>query len=430
MRDDRVTRYTVLIAAVAALLFAIGCHKEVGYCADGQLDRGEQCDDGNALSGDGCSATCRREIAAGGAHTCIVRDGDRVQCWGLGANGQLGQVSRATMGDDEPGLIRGIYLGGKVKELTAGRVHHTCALLETGAVRCWGDGSRGRLGYGNTDAVGDDEHPAAAGDVDIGDDIVQLAAGVSHTCALLAEGTVRCWGKGTVGRLGYGNTNNIGDDELPSSAGNVDVGGKVKKLAAGDTHTCALLETGNVRCWGLGENGRLGYGNTENIGDNETPSSAGDVPVGGKVKELAAGDTHTCAVMEKDGAVRCWGFNGQGCCLGYPGEEEDIGDDELPSSVGDVDVGGAVEKLVAGFVYTCALMETGAMRCWGSNSNGKLGYGGASGSIGDDEHPSSAGDIDVGGTVIGMSAAESHTCALMETGDVRCWGDGANGALG
>ena len=108
----------------------------------------------------------------------------------------------------------------------------------------------------------------------------QIAAGANHTCALLDTGNVRCWGFGEFGALGYGNTNNIGDNETPASVGDVNVGGTVIQITVGDFHTCALLSTGNVRCWGVNFSGQLGYGNTVNIGDNEAPFVAGDAVVG------------------------------------------------------------------------------------------------------------------------------------------------------
>ena len=104
-----------------------------------------------------------------------------------------------------------------------------------------------------------------------------LAAGDYATCALLVSGSVRCWGSGTLGELGYGNTNDIGDDETPASAGDIDVGGIVTHIDVGFMHACATLENGAVRCWGRGGTGALGYGNTHDIGDNEAPAAAGDV---------------------------------------------------------------------------------------------------------------------------------------------------------
>src|SRR5690606_36250495 len=126
--------------------------------------------------------------------------------------------------------------------------------------------------------------------------VVQLAAGSNHTCAVVSDGRVRCWGQGTFGRLGYGNTNHIGDDEEPASVGDVDVGGTVTQLAAGALHTCALLDGGRVRCWGAESEGQLGYANVNTIGDDEAPASAGDVDVGGAVIQLVAGWLHTCAL--------------------------------------------------------------------------------------------------------------------------------------
>jgi len=140
---------------------------------------------------------------------------------------------------------------------------HTCALLSGGTVRCWGLSSSGQLGYANTNTIGDNETPASAGDVNVGGTVTQVVAGGEHTCALLSGGTVRCWGLSSSGQLGYANTNNIGDNETPASAGNVNVGGTVAQLSAGSIHTCALLSGGTVRCWGSASNGRLGYASAQ-----------------------------------------------------------------------------------------------------------------------------------------------------------------------
>jgi alpha-tubulin suppressor-like RCC1 family protein len=82
--------------------------------------------------------------------------------------------------------------------------------MEGGTLRCWGDGEDGQLGYGNTDNVGDDEVPADVGDVPLGETVVQVSAGGTHTCALLEQGTVRCWGRAEHGQLGQGNTTQTG----------------------------------------------------------------------------------------------------------------------------------------------------------------------------------------------------------------------------
>jgi len=363
-------------------------------------------------------------VTTGASHTCALLNTGSVRCWGEGRAGQLGYGNHYKIGDDEtPASAGNVNVGGTVSQISAGR-EHTCALLSTGAVRCWG---AGQLGYGNTDHVGDDETPASAGDVSVGGPVTQVAAGGRHTCALLSTGAVRCWGEAFAGQLGYGDTDQVGDDETPASASDVNVGALVIQIEAGDRHTCVLLSTGAVRCWGSGNDGRLGYGNETTIGDNEAPATAGNVNVGGTVVQIAAGDEHTCALLDT-GRVRCWG-RGQFGRLGY-GNTNDIGDDETPASARDVNVAGPVVRVVriaAGGRHTCALLDTGAVRCWGSAE--QLGYGEGV-DIGDSETPASAGDVNVGGRVSEISAGRDHTCAVLITGAVRCWGRGREGQLG
>ena len=372
------------------------------------------------------------QVSCGGMHTCAVLDNGRVRCWGANASGQLGYGHTENIGDDETPASAGfVDVGGNVTAIAAGG-WHTCALLDTGSVRCWGAGTFGQLGYGNTETIGDDETPASAGDVDVGGTVVDIAAGARHTCALLDTGSVRCWGGGDTadynfGQLGYGigNTSAIGDNETPASAGDVPVGGTVLQIATGYDHTCAMLDTGEVRCWGLVLYGRLGYGTSEgweNIGDNETPASVGPVNMGGTAVAVAAGGAHTCALLES-GAVVCWGRNEYGQ-LGY-GNTEDIGDDELPYTAGGVDVGGEVETVDLGSQNSCALLSDGSVRCWGQSY---LGYVNNE-NVGDDETPASAGDIDVGGTVVQISTG-GVICGLLDDGHVRCWGGSSYGALG
>jgi cysteine-rich repeat protein len=412
-------------------------------CGDGIADTGEDCDDANSTNSDGCDndciATAVIQVAAGGSHTCVLLRAGDVRCWGLGSSGQLGYGNTNSIGDNElPSSAGNVNIGGTVVQLAAGS-DHTCVLLETGKVRCWGRGNNlfgsngGQLGYGNQNNIGDNELPFNAGDVNVGGTVIQITAGSASTCALLTTGTVRCWGVGVVGNLGYGNTNDIGDNELPSSAGNVNVGGTVIQLTVGSGHTCALLNTSKVRCWGEGNSGQLGYANANNIGDNESPASAGDVNTGGTITQISAGSSHTCALLNT-GKVRCWGAgssngaNGTGGRLGY-GNTFNIGDDETPSSVGDVNVGGNLLEIVTGTSHTCALLDSEKVRCWGAASSGQLGYANTN-NIGDNELPFVAGNINVGGNTVQITTGGNHTCALLDTGKVRCWGNGANGRLG
>jgi alpha-tubulin suppressor-like RCC1 family protein len=329
------------------------------------------------------------QVAAGYGHTCVVLEGGAVRCWGINDKGQLGYgngdyVTLASAAGN-------VDVGGPVMEVAAGG-DHTCALLANGNVRCWGFGLYGVLGYANTRTIGDDETPATAGDVNVGGKVIQLAAGHNVSCALLEQGTVRCWGEGYGGALGYGNGGDyIGDDESPARAGDVDLGGRATAITTSGEHTCALLEGGSVRCWGMGASGVCGYGRLECAGYSTTPASFGDVPVGGKVVEVSALGDHTCALLE-GGSVRCWGAGHHGQ-LGY-GNMNDIGDDETPASAGDVDVGAAALHVAAGTFHTCAVLTNGRVRCWGFAHVGMLGYGpSVTRDIGDDEPPRAAGDV-------------------------------------
>ncbi|HYH59413.1 MAG TPA: hypothetical protein VD790_09370 [Thermoleophilaceae bacterium] len=382
-------------------------------------------------------------ITAGFAHTCAVLDNRTVRCWGASFAGQLGYANTNSIGDDEtPSSVGPVDLGAgrTATAITTGFVH-TCALLDNGTVRCWGDSPDGRLGYANTARIGDNETPASVGPVDLGAGrtATAIAAGNQHTCAVLDNGTVRCWGEGFFGSVGYANTARIGDNETPGSVGPVDLGAgrTATAITAGGFHTCAVLDNGTVRCWGRGFFGQLGYANTNDIGDTETPGSVGPVSLGGSVGPrdplegyIAAGNAHTCALLD-DGAVRCWGNGGNGQ-LGYANTDT-IGDNETPGSAGPVDLGPGrtATAITAGDQHTCALLDDGSVRCWGSGSLGRLGYANTT-TIGDNETPGSVGPVDLGAgsTATAITAGGGHTCAVLDDGSVRCWGFGGGGRLG
>ena len=380
-------------------------------------------------------------LDAGDGHTCVVVATGAVRCWGADAAGQLGHDSAVNIGDGTVSIKSAgdIPLGGQAIAVAAG-TSDTCAVLTTGAVRCWGTGAGGRLGYNNTSNVGDPIGPSIleAGDVPlgVGARATAITAGFRHTCALLTTGAVRCWGEDLRGELGHDSVASIGDDPTRSieSAGDVPLGGKATAITAGDSFTCAVLTTGGVRCWGLGAHGRLGYNGLTNVGDGDPAGKsivqAGDVPLQGKVTAIAAGAQHVCALMST-GGVRCWGAGSFGQ-LGY-GSMANIGDGlgVLMQDLADVPLGGKAVAITAGGNHTCALLTSGAVRCWGEGTHGELGYGGQD-NVGDGVHLSieTAGDVPLGGRAVAVSAGDAHTCAVLVTGAVRCWGYGNSGRLG
>ena len=386
------------------------------------------------------SSASAGQLDAGTDHTCALAQGT-VRCWGFGAAGQLGYGSMNTIGDDEtPGSAGPVNLGsGRSATAISAGLAHTCVVLDDSTVRCWGFGGDGRLGYGNISSIGDDEAPGPAGPVDLGlgRTGTAISAGAHHTCAVLDGGSLRCWGNDRYGQLGYYRVDSIGDDESPGSVGPVDLGpGRTATaVTAAARHTCALMDDGNVRCWGANVYGQLGYGNMASVGGGgNTPASAGPVDLGAGRTAVAitagAGAFHTCAVLDS-GAVRCWGLNQNGQ-LGY-GNTSTIGDSETPGSVAPVNLGpGRTARAVAaGDLHTCALLDNGTVRCWGYGTQGRLGYGNTS-TIGDSETPGSVAPVNLGPgrTAVAISAGGAHTCARLDDASVRCWGYGGNGRLG
>ena len=369
----------------------------------------------------------RTGLDAGGSHTCAISDSGKVRCWGNGGTGRLGYANTNNVGDDESPLVAGdVDVGGAVKEIVTGS-SHTCALLHDGSVTCWGNGDWGRLGYANTEAIGDDESPASAGSVPLGGPARRIAVGYNHTCAIMATGGLRCWGHGGNGQLGYASVDAVGDDETPASMGDVQLGAKVRQVALGQAHSCALLEDGTAKCWGEFEHGKLGFVNQQDVGDDEHPSAGGPINLGAQLLEVSAGAAHNCALLGT-GGISCWG-SAFYSALGYENEEH-LGDDEPEATGGPLDLGvGLVVGLSTTTTHNCALFDDQSLHCWGNNADGKLGYGHAM-DIGDDEPPSNAGAVSVGGPVAQVAAGNAHTCARLTSGDIRCWGRNESGQLG
>ncbi|WP_106093723.1 RCC1 domain-containing protein [Enhygromyxa salina] len=407
-------------------------------CGDDELQPLEQCDDGNLVDDDGCDSDCSFTeilyVDASYQNTCVLIEGGRVRCWGYNGQGQLGYGNMDDIGDDEtPADIGDVILPEPTVALSMGD-SHACVLMANMNVRCWGAGFSGRLGYGNTDNIGDDELPGSILDVMVGGPILEIDAGGSHSCGRLANGSLRCWGSGFSGQLGYGNAQSIGDDELPDTAGDVPIGGSIVAQSTGVSHTCAILATGRVRCWGTGFSGQLGYGNTQSIGNMSPPSQAGDVsavplglPVDAKVTELALGLSISCALFET-GDVLCWGSGSVGA-LGQANTEA-IGDDELPSTMPPISLPAPAVAISAGDSHVCALFDDQTALCWGLNSVGQLGAA-IQQNVGDDEAPSSIGPIDLGGPIKQIDAGGHHTCAILaDTNQLYCWGVNDDGQLG
>ncbi len=366
------------------------------------------------------------QIVAGGFHSCALLSTGDVKCWGLNIFGQLGVGNTNNIGDDEsPSASVVVDLGAKAKQISAGYLH-TCALLVDGNVRCWGYNIQGQLGYGHTDNIGDDEAPSTAGNVSLGGEVARIFSGTSYNCAVMKSGSVRCWGQNDLGQLGLGHTNNIGDDEIPSSVAAIPLGSSVVQmdLSSISNHSCAILANGSLKCWGRNNYGQLGYGHTNNLGDDESVSGIGNVNVGGSVTTITTGNFHTCALLNT-GSVKCWGANTNGE-LGYAMATASV----TAPLVGSLDLGDSAVAISAGSSHTCAVLASDNVVCWGLNNEGQLGLGHTT-NIGDDETPATGGFVSLGFQADQIGLGASHACVLeKDTGKSQCWGSNNYGQLG
>jgi len=449
-------------AGAQPVCFAGSCTAcQPGRTRCNETARVETCDEhGRWLetqTGETCSAASTAGlITTGWTHTCALFAG-AVRCWGGNDEGELGLedkesrgLDRASLGDALPFVELGS--NARVVQIAAGG-RHTCALLDSGQVKCWGDNEVGQLGLGDTNPRGDEpgemNDALRAVDLGAGRTATAIGAGGRHSCAVLDDGGVKCWGWNNAGQLGVGDNRNRGDEpcEMGELLPRVDLGGRrAVAVVVGGFHSCALLDDGNVACWGTNTAGELGLGDKANRGDRpEAPPAIVDLVAGpdtitDPVVALAAGHRHTCARFA-GGAMRCWGANDSGE-LGL-GDKTDRFD---ASALVELPIDDAVAAIAAGVSHTCALLAGGRVKCWGLDTFGQLGLGAdpddqVGGNWGDDAGESLAAlpDVDLGSRDGGgrqplraraLACGGDHTCALLDTGRIKCWGENAYGQLG
>lgn len=380
-------------------------------------------------------------LAAVADVTCATLSDGSVKCWGFHADGQLGYSPTEHVGKERsPSTMPAMDLGGAISLLALGW-GHSCALAG-GELRCWGSNDVGQLGYSQRDPV---MSPSPARRVEVGMTVRAVAPGRYHTCAIGDESDVLCWGRcslfdhdarvlrvGALGRdcrqvttVGNGNSQ-FGDAEHPAELQPIELSSPVLKVAGGLESACVLTTVG-VRCWGRNPDGQLGRGDAVHHWDAATSKV---VDLGEPATDIVMGEEHACALLVS-GRIRCWGRNGDGQ-LGQ-GNLTSIGRTESPVAAVALALGAAedsVVKVVAGDHHNCAITSRGELYCWGRNASGQLGIG-SQWTVGDDETVESFQPVDFGGVAVrDVAAGAEHTCALLDTGEVSCWGRYADGQLG
>jgi alpha-tubulin suppressor-like RCC1 family protein len=345
-------------------------------------------------------------VVAGSDHTCAILSSSHVQCWGDNTYGQLGDAT--TTDAETPVEVEAITNAAR---LAAGE-YHTCAVLLTGHVDCWGSNGAGQLGDGTSSGPEQCERsnaiflPCATTPVEVQaiTTAIAAAAGGDHTCALLASGHVDCWGANNVGQLGNGTTTSA---SAPVEATGLATGAGV---AAGEEFSCAVLTSGHVDCWGQNNAAQLGNGTTTN---SSTPREVTGI---GTATQVAAGDEYACALLSS-GRVECWGSG-------------ELGDGTHTYATTPVEVQGITNAtaIAAASDFACALLSTAHIDCWGLNNWGQLGNASSSES---NVPVAVQGMSDAAGvTAGGLGNISGHTCAVLTSGRIECWGYNYYGELG
>lgn len=391
-------------------------------------------------------------LATGTGHTCIVRPDSTVACAGGNDHGQIGD---GTVGVDRLSFVTVPGLN-HVVQLAAGD-GHTCALLDDGTARCWGDNQFGQLGDNGTI----ERHSPVVVTGLTGATAIVASGGSSgdHTCALLAGGTVKCWGRNSFRQLG-GPTNEDRSFPVPvPGIGGANVAARA--LAVGQNYSCALMEDGAVKCWGSLESGNI------SIPFGGTPAPVPWLGAPAPVVGIAAGPERFCVVKE-DGSMACMGVAMLG--TGYSGGAFSllpvvgIGGAAVPAvsastgpeatcavlADGTADCWGLfwtylgtgiqeaafvptpvvnlsrAARVSVGGGHSCAVRAGGGLTCWGYNPRGQFGNGTSINSF---------VPVDIPGVAVmtgepQIAAGQNHACGLLPNGTVKCWGYNASGQLG
>ena len=293
------------------------------------------------------------QLALGQHHSCALTTQGTVKCWGAGWYSALGNGN----GSDMYAPVDASLLTAKVKQITAG-YQHNCVLTTTGGVKCWGWNGYGQLGDGTFSEITTPKDV-----IGLTSGVVQISTTYGHTCAVLTNHTLKCWGLNDQGQLGDGTYTT---QTVPVMVQGLN--GNVKSVSTGRFNTCVITLTNAVKCWGYNGWGQLGNGSTA------SSVSPVDVPSLGNISKLSIGEGQICSVSV-NGELKCWGRNDQG----------QVGDGTVSSRLTPFTPDGMSSHVsdvwASGYIHTCAVIDGGVVKCWGYNGWGQLGNGSTASSL-------------------------------------------------
>lgn len=288
---------------------------------------------------------------------------------------------------------------------------HTCGLVEDGTLWCWGRNNAGQLGVGST------QSEFAVAERVLNSDWRMVSAGDEHTCAINDSDELYCWGDNSNDQLGFSPVDQHQAEKVDD--------GPWKTVSAGASHTCAIdMDEGGLYCWGSNANGQLGSEDAESGSDMNSVA----LPSGTENEwlDVSAGDEHTCATARRQGggsALFCWG-NQSG---GRLGNNEDSGRADTPQEVLGDFVTRDADAISSSIEHTCAVGSSGGSSarsyCWGEGSSGRLGSGSTT-------SWSTPERVEGGNDYTNIATGDEHSCGLHENGTVYCWGENIRHQLG
>lgn len=323
--------------------------------------------------------------------TCAITSSDILQCWGYNYYGQVGN------GNNTDVLAPvGIDTGNTYKKISVG-TYITCGLTTSNKLKCWGNGYLGNGTYSSNLSV-----PTV---VDLNTDYADISVS-AHACGLTSSSSIKCWGTNSGGQLGNGTTDESSTPSLINSSDSF------AAVSVGSGFSCGLKSNGAVICWGQNSLGQFGYGNAYS---NRVPTK---VDFTQAISEVSIGDSIMC-VIDSSQKLKCHSIT-------YPYDTVYLGDG-VPSSNKRtpvrVDPATNYSLISTNYNTSCGITASGALKCWGQNSNGQVGTGTI-------KLVSEPVTIDSGVSYLTVSNGRFHTCGITTAGVLKCWGQNTFGKLG
>ena len=336
------------------------------------------------------------KLGVGGLHTCSIFSDDSVKCWGHNDYAQVGDFSDfGTHWYPTP-----IDLGapGRKPLSIESTLHYTCVILDDRSVTCWGDNSYGQLGP----PIAKRRSPSLVSNLG---PVSAIAVGGHHTCAILEDGSLKCWGRNFYGQLG--NSLNFNANPNPTLV-DLGAGRKAVAVSLGEYHSCAILDDGSLKCWGLNNFGQKGDGKRDNRSPVPTTVDFG----GQSVVAISLGKENSCAILD-DESVKCWGR----------GRSDTAQTTPLNINLGN---GRKPKYISLGHHNKYVILDDDSLVCWGTNVHGECGVGPTVTYV---DNPSSV-DVGAGKKVVAVDGGAHHACAILDDNSLKCWGRYNEGQLG